>query len=289
MKIQTLSILVGTEACNAKCPYCISQMTPEEDLTDKLEDINWRNLGVGIKYAKQNDVSTVLLTGKGEPTLYPNQVTEYLKHLNQDFPFIEMQTNGLIFQEQPEKYKQYLKEWYDLGMTTVALSIAHYDNQKNKEIYTPFRDYPDLGTTIEMLHDAGMSVRLSCIMAKDYIDDIEGLEKLVEFAKDKDVEQLTIRGVEKPKESRNDCTSKWVENHYINQETINGMRDYLDKNGTRLMELVHGAIVYDYKDQNICLSNCLTINAKDEKIRQLIFCPDGHLRYDWQHKGAILL
>jgi len=33
----------------------------------------------------------------------------------------------------------------------------------------------------------------------------------------------------------------------------------------------------------------LTIQPKIRKKRQLIFYPDGHLRYDWQYQGAILL
>ncbi len=27
MKIQTFSIVAGSEACNARCPFCISKMT----------------------------------------------------------------------------------------------------------------------------------------------------------------------------------------------------------------------------------------------------------------------
>ena len=29
MKINTLTAVVGTKACNARCPYCVSQMTPD--------------------------------------------------------------------------------------------------------------------------------------------------------------------------------------------------------------------------------------------------------------------
>ena len=67
------------------------------------------------------------------------------------------------------------------------------------------------------------------------------------------------------------------------------MEDYLVTNGTKLLELPHGAIVYDVNGQNVCFSNCLTRTDNPENIRQLIFFPDGHLRYDWEYKGAILL
>ena len=35
--------------------------------------------------------------------------------------------------------------------------------------------------------------------------------------------------------------------------------------------------------------DCLTIDPSADDIRQLIFFPDGHLRYDWQYAGALLL
>ena len=56
-----------------------------------------------------------------------------------------------------------------------------------------------------------------------------------------------------------------------------------------VMTLIHGAQVYDVQGQNVCLTDSLTIDAKSDDLRQLIFFPDGHLRYDWQYAGAILL
>lgn len=31
MKIQTLSVVAGTEACNARCPFCVTGMTPAHE------------------------------------------------------------------------------------------------------------------------------------------------------------------------------------------------------------------------------------------------------------------
>ncbi len=68
-----------------------------------------------------------------------------------------------------------------------------------------------------------------------------------------------------------------------------GLGKFLRKNGAELMRLMHGAIVYDVDGQNICFSTCLTPDPSLKELRQLIFFPDGHLRYDWQYPGAILL
>lgn len=290
MKIQTFSILAGSEACNAHCPFCISKMTPSSGLSNKLDKVNWRTFAKACQFARDNHVSTVLITGKGEPTLYPDQITEFMDAMEKyKFPFIELQTNGLLFSEQREKYDSYLSEWYDKGMTTIALSIAHYDNERNKEIYTPDREYPDLLDTIDYLHGQGFSVRLSAVLCKGYLEDIDGLEKLIEFARENNVEQLTVRSISKPDKCKREDVEEWTENHMIGDERMKEISGYLDDKGTVLMDLIHGATVYDVDGQNVCLTNCLTLEPDNEKIRQLIFFPDGHLRYDWQYEGAILL
>jgi len=293
MKIQTYSIVAGSKACNASCPYCVSKMTPSQGIEARLPDINWRNFDKGCRLAKDFGVSTVLITGKGEPALFPEQITEYMKRLvPYDFPLIELQTNGISIYQKRAEFEKHLQDWYDYGMTTVAVSIAHYENEKNKEIFQPHGDYMDLSALVDLLHNKRFSVRLSCVMVKGFIEDSGGIEKLVEYAKENKVEQLTVRHIEKP-ESALDTKGKgvydWVREHKLDLEQLDEIKKYLDEKGTRLMMLVHGAVVYDLHGQNICLTNALTIDPDSEDVRQLIFFPDGHLRYDWQYPGAILL
>jgi len=71
MKIQTFSIVAGTLACNARCPFCISKMTVENGMTLKEPKVNWRNFHKACMLAERSAVSTVMITGKGEPTLFP--------------------------------------------------------------------------------------------------------------------------------------------------------------------------------------------------------------------------
>ena len=74
-----MSIVVGTNACNATCPFCVSKTTIKTQLNTK---INYRNLEVACKLAEKAGTTTILLTGKGEPTLYPQLITDYLNFLN---------------------------------------------------------------------------------------------------------------------------------------------------------------------------------------------------------------
>lgn len=304
MKIETFSIIAGSEACQARCPFCISKMTPPLGVELKEPEVNWRNFGKACEYAKQNGVTTVMFTGKGEPTLFPDQITKYLEVLEPyRFPFIEMQTNALKFAKDERKrdeYREHLIHWYRIGLTFIAISIVHYDPGKNRQIYTPYRkEYPDLSDTISFIHDIGrgqeglkgLSVRLTCIMAKEFIDSVDEVKRLVEFAKANNVEQLTLTPVNKPDEdhSRNEEAWQWTNLHGLSEEEINTISYYVVEQGSLLMELPHGAKVFDLHGQNVCLNQCLTVNPDPERMRNLIFFPDGSLRYYWQYPGAILL
>lgn len=291
MKIQTLSILAGSEACNARCPFCISKMTPPWGVELEEPEVNWRNFHIAARLAKQSGTTTAMITGKGEPTLFPNQVGKYIQALREhDFPLIELQTNGILLQEKKDKYDEHVRKWYEAGLTLVAVSIVHYEPEKNRQVYLPYKkNYIDLPALIGHLHDVGLSVRLACIMADGYIDSAGELERLIEFARTNKVEQLTARPVNKPEESRNGEVEGWIAKNYLKKEQLEDIVSYITKEGKKLMSLPHGAVIFDVHGQNVCLTNSLTIGQEGEEMRQLIFFPDGHLRYDWRYEGAILL
>lgn len=292
MRIQTFTLVAGSEACNARCPYCVSRMTPDYQLGTTLPAVNWRNFRIGCRFAKDSGVSTALITGKGEPTLFPDRITEFLDELSPfRFPFTELQTNGICLAEGRRVTEDRLRDWYERGLSMVALSIVHWLPERNGEIFRPGSgaEYHDLADLVARLHALGFSVRLSCSMLKGYVDRAAAVDEMVAFSREHGVEQLTIRPISQPASSADREVSDFVTASAVSPETVREIRDHLDARGARLMELVHGAIVYDCGGQNVCLSNCLTIEPGDERIRQIIFFPDGHLRYDWQYAGAVLL
>ena len=280
MKIQTFSVVVGGKKCNATCPYCVSKMTGDDGI---CEEINFRNFRKACQFAGNSGVTTVLLTGKGEPTLYPDLITKYLEEILHHFPFVELQTNGIALPELDE----YLKVWYDLGLTTISLSCAHWEDAKNKEILG--NNYDSLEKYIKICHKNKLSVRVSCVMVDNYICTVESVSEFAIRCKDWDVEQFTVRPVSMPAENDNREVANWVRNNWIYPCTQTKIDDYFDNNAVLLLKLAHGAKVYDYEGQNISINNCLTENTNPDDIRQLIFFPDGHLRFSWVYSGAILL
>ena len=293
MQIQTFSILCGTTSCNARCPFCIAAISADNGMTTKPQKTNNRNFHKACALAKQAGTTTVMLTGKGEPTLFPEQITEYMEWLEDyNFPFIELQTNGIDIAS-GKITDDTLNIWYDWGMTTIAISIVHYDKEINRKNYAPHKeDYFEISDLVEKLHKIGFSVRLNCILNKQGINSWNELENLVDYCKAHKVEQLTLIPVNKPTlKPRNDKKRldvyRWIEENYCERSDL--FKEYLDELGTVVMTLNHGAVVYDFKGQNVCMSNCLTVDDKKDEIRNLIFFPDGHLRYSWEYEGAILL
>ena len=125
-------------------------------------------------------------------------------------------------------------------------------------------------------------------MFKGGVDSFDKVADFVSFCKDNNVEQFTARPIVSCGNDRKDIYD-WIEGHRIGEgEYVQIVEKFL-KHSTKLRPLSHGAIVLDYKGQNLCLSNCLTESSEDETdIRQLIYFPDGHVRYSWNYEGAIL-
>jgi molybdenum cofactor biosynthesis enzyme MoaA len=294
MKVQTMSIVVGTQACNACCPFCIAGMTPDAGvLPADANLINWRNFKIACQCASKAGVLTILLTGKGEPTLYPDLISAYLQHIRESgekFPFIELQTNGIRMATK-DMLDYFMVEWYEKGLTTICLSMVHYDNERNAEIYQPHRkgDPMDLVKLITKLHQFGFSVRLSCMLVKGYVDTVDELKKLLDFCRDNKVEQLTVRPIAAPDHTEDVKIADWVRVHTVPGIPLDAMAQYVHTNGDAVLELPHGATVYDINGQNLCWANCITTNKSLEEMRQIIFFPDGKIGYDWKYRGAILI
>ncbi|HLD89594.1 MAG TPA: radical SAM protein [Patescibacteria group bacterium] len=284
-KISTLSVVTGTNSCNAKCPFCIARMTPQQSA---MNNINYRNLDIACRLAEKAGAVTALITGKGEPTLYPDTISFYLTNLSKYFPILELQTNGLILPD--DKYNKFLKSWYGLGLTTISLSIVHYNDSRNKEIYTGNRDYINLQLLINKLHNYGFSVRLSVIALKNYIDSPMEIARMIKFAKDNKVAQLTIRPMVVYEATANKKVLNWALSHTIGPNWEDIVAKTLSKiKNTFLMNLTHGGKVYDVSGQNVCFNTCLTLNPNEDELRQLIYFPDGKITYDWRYKGARII
>src|SRR5204862_303616 len=129
------------------------------------------------------------------------------------FDSVEIQTNALLFATKPEKYDLLLAKWREAGLGTIAISIGHYEREKNHSIYTKTYPYTDLPATIDTLHGLGYKLRLSCAMMGRYIDTPEKVQSMVDFVLANKVEQLTLRQLSAVEDSQNPDVTNWTRQH----------------------------------------------------------------------------
>ena len=292
MEIQTASICVGGSACPNACPFCVAEQTPSMGVQPKPSPVDWRKFGAFLRAISMFRISTVLLTSKGEALIWKPLITDYLKRLQPcGVPFVELHTSGVLLQN-PESGHE-LDTWADLGLTTVALSVVHYDDAINAECYR--KPYPPLVETIKRIRSVGLTVRLNCMLVKGWIDTPEGVNQLLAFAKANDVAQVTIRPITAsdtpPPDARAAEVQAWTRLHTPDENqlrTILNEYDGLGSEARLLQELPHGAKVFDVNGQNLCVSNCLTHDPNSNTLRQIIWI-DNQIIHDWRFPGARLL
>lgn len=298
MKITTFSVVIGTESCDAHCPFCVSHMTGFSEL-GCCDTTNDRNLRKAIMLAERGGCTTALLTGKGEPTLYPEQVLEFVEKLNPHFPLVELQTNAIRIGDaavgENDELDEYVERWLRAGLNTIAISVVDVEPDPNKKTYLHHRErqYPDLSRTTEYLHHLGYAVRL-CVMAMHpYVDSVEGYVRVVNWCKSHEVEQLTIRPIRRPVSVGMAIDeASYVGIHGLSGDEEFAIHQDIESSSTRILRIGedgHAFNVFDVYGQNLALPDCLTVDGDSDSIRTLIFYPDGRLTYDWQHKGARLL
>jgi pyruvate-formate lyase-activating enzyme len=288
-KVFTYTIIAGNLACPNDCEICISKMTPSYGIGFELPNVRWDDFEVATDIAVNYSADNILITGKGEPTLFPGQITQYLFRLykitrarNYRFNRIELQTEGSHIAR--GFCDEFLDVWRDIGLDLIALSIYHYDDKKNKEMFRPKQEkWFNLSELIKKLHSKGFRIRVSCLMLEGYIDSVDEVKKLISFAKRNNVFQLTLRRADRPAKPLNQVVADSVDKLRLSDTTFKEIFNFLETNGAICDILPHGAIVYEVDGQNVCLTTGLTNDAKTDERRQLIFFPPSYLTSSWEN------
>jgi molybdenum cofactor biosynthesis enzyme MoaA len=265
-------------------------MTPLNSVTPNAKRPDVAEYRRVCQYAIEHGAASLLYTSKGEPTLWPDHLTEYLQ-VSRDFPFasVELQTNGIPIADGKPVKDSHLEEWRKLGLSLVAISITHYDAEQNRRTYLPRRtSYIDLPGLINKLHAADFKVRLACVMVGGNIDSPAELQNLMAFARDNKVEQLTVRPVNKPEISRDDEITAWISGNYLLDAQKQALVQHLDSRGKLLQKLAWGGRIYDVDGQNVCYTNSLTRDDSADIGRQLIFFPNGMVSDSWEKPSQSL-
>jgi len=274
MKAQNLAISIPkTKECDKQCPYCISRMTgylkPDHTLF-------FRNLKKVKTLAKHSQITSVLITGKGEPTLEWDLLMSILDEFN-EFP-VELQTNGKELNKHLEKIMTLATH----GLNVLAISIDHPDEMlKNYDL-------------VKKAQDNGILVRYT-INLTDRFNKFN-FDLLFHECTKISIDQFSLREVTIPMDAVDTAVSKsaqkWIEKNVDPNFVLTmyeQMNETLGENGRFLMSLPYGANLYDYKGISVTwFDYCVQDSNEGNDIRSLIYQEDGHLSMCWNSRASRL-
>ncbi len=270
LKAENLTISVPNHGCDKNCPYCVSRMTGyvTNDFPKML-----RNYPKVIEVARTAEVTSVLFTGKGEPTLAHRELIKLARLFN-SWP-LELQTNGIRLANGGDRQ---LKALYKAGFDVIAVSI---------DAASQLSAYRGLFSRIGR---AGMISRITV-----NITDLMGgvtFSGLLAYCRENGISQLTLRRIVTPEEPKDKVTAEWIAEHADNGDYLSLMdqaRLYVTERGKLIRTLNHGVQVYDCQGVSFSYSDyCIQERNLGDNIRSLIFLEDGHLYTSWNSRASVL-
>jgi hypothetical protein len=233
-----------------------------------------RNLPKVKELAHVGQVTSVLFTGKGEPTLNETDLFWLMKEFNH-LP-LGLQTNGLRLSRDLHLLERIAKA----GLNTLAVSI---DDLKQ------FTDYYELFARSKEL---GVLTRVTLNITNKLPKEIN-FESLVSLCKENYVRQLMLRNVVIPNNvPLNTPTVLWILKNVdpsMYPRLQNELKEACEKNGMAIRRLNFGSMVYDYREVSVTYSDYCVQDSNDGKdIRSLILMEDGHCYTSWNSDASAL-
>jgi pyruvate-formate lyase-activating enzyme len=273
MKANNLTISIPNMGCDKNCKYCVSKCTGSVETNCTLM---YRNIDKVLNLARMSQVSSVMLTGKGEPFLNLGDVYDFTRRFK-EFP-LEIQTNGIWL----NKNRGRISELAELGMNVIAVSVDAGDMV-----------LLDLSHAI---HEAGMLLRVTFnVTNKEALLPRTSFQDLLNAARDLwGADQLTLRNIVVPNYTKHTLQSRWIKNKKnVDPRLYQCLQAELikmcQKKGHHIRSLPYGAEVYDLQGVAVSYSDyCIQDGNNTEDIRSLILQDDGHVYTSWASKASIL-
>jgi hypothetical protein len=284
MKAENLTICVPNNGCDKDCPFCVSKMTGYVAFNENLFR---QNINRVKTVARASGVTSVLLTGKGEPMLNARWVGVLAKEF-EEWP-VELQTNGL-------NIIKCLKDG-DVGMSrflsggdlnTIAISADSMGYAlKALTTLNPYRKSLNLRITFNIINEKTLGIPIN-----ESIFNI-AMDKLYEAG----ASQVTFRKLSVPRQVR-PCSPEGAKaaayiavdvSKMYESQLVEMIEESLSNEGELIRILRNGFKVYEYRGLAILYSDyCIQDMDHEDDIRSLIYMEDGHLYTNWNSPASML-
>ena len=209
------SVLPVRVACNCTCKFCFSKSSISalrRDLAD------WKRLDVAhyYRWARERGATRLVITGGGEPLLRKDDVLYLVALGRQYFDEIACFTNGTFLT------RDYARQLAAAGLSYLCYSRHSEDDARNRAL---------IGPTAPLLADffaaAGdVRVRATCVMARGYIDGVEGVWRYVDAMRRFGVTELTFKHTYVAYEQslfQGSRENRWAAEHQVELDPFRGM------------------------------------------------------------------
>ena len=277
-----LSIFVD-DYCNADCKFCVAQLRYENigKIYSKpvIEDDEeyFRRLEEVLKFIAPLNVS-VSLTG-GEPTLSPKfvRIVKLLDKYNIRKRTITTNGSALLKKVDGKRIIDYL---IDYNFDHLNISKTHYDEEINKKIMHYKKGYcsnEDLSYIIGYAMAHNLRPRLSCLLLKDGIHDVDGMAKYIEFYEKLGIDNIIFREL-MDYDEQSMCNIEKMAYNKRNKVRLNDVWKEVDKD-KRFVPYRNLLGYYYYVEKN----------SHKDLVYEMVFHPNGNLNGSWVDKEDILL
>lgn len=299
-----LSIFVD-DYCNADCKFCVAQLRYENMSRIykkfKIDDNDeyYRRLDEVLTYIEPLNVS-VSITG-GEPTTSPKliKILELIDKHNIRKRTITTNGSGLLSKVDGKTVLDYL---IDKKFAHLNISKTHYDENINKNIMRYKKGYcsnEDLSKIIPYAISKGLRPRLSCLLLKDGIHNVEGMAKYIEFYEKMGIDNVIFREL-MDYDEKTMCNKEKIEYNEKNKVRLNDIWKTIDKDNRfkpykNLLGYYYYVEIYKFNNVVVCSESAdLKVQSREkynnqDVVYEMVFHPNGNLNGSWVDNEDILL
>lgn len=303
--IQSLSICCPAKKCINHCETCTARQH-DNPYVDKFNGSRcqtfeyWNDVIKRMQYAQDKGCTTVMLTGSVEPQQNRRWLEGLylaMKSLPKPFLNIEMQTTGAFID------KDYLLFLKSMGVTTLAISTFNiFDDEVNRSIEHCADETLKLYDLCETAKGLGFNIRI-CVNITDYAftesfrpqwfmgpdTSIRNeIQRIFARCSELFADQVTFRkmwsvdGTPEGEWIKKNCGSHC-------EGFLNGINDYVLRNGKLLNVLPYGAARFDCSGLSIVVDT--DSMAKDETnmaTKYYIIRENGKMYSSWDSKASLV-
>jgi MoaA/NifB/PqqE/SkfB family radical SAM enzyme len=218
-----------TPVCNMNCKMCYVRMSKQEQ--EKKRPLRsakeWMKLG---EKAKEQGLLYLLLTG-GEPFSHP-EIREIITGLHKKGFVITINTNATLIDEE-------VIEWLkDVPPVRVNITLYGASDETYGRLCRNPKGFTQVTKAIDLLLEAGISVKINCSVTPDNVDD---LEAIFDYCKEKSLVVQATSYMFPP--MRKDASMVGQNERFTPQEAayyaakieslLNGREKYLERAGEK--------------------------------------------------------